>query len=113
MNKNELKEILRFAETTARGAGEILKEGFRRKKQIRYKGVIDPVTEYDLKSEKFIVNAIKKNYPDHGILSEEGDNKKTVDAYRWVIDPLDGTVNYAHKLPVYCVSIALVKGESD
>lgn len=111
MTKTELKKALTFAETTARSAGEILKLGFHKKKQIRYKGVIDPVTEYDLKSEKHIVAALKKNYPDHGILSEEGDNKKSTDQYRWVIDPLDGTVNYAHKMPVYAVSIALMEND--
>lgn len=111
MTKVELKKALKFAETTARGAGLILKKGFHKKKNVQYKGAINPVTEYDLKSEKYIVTAIKKNYPDHGILSEEGDNKKSSDQYRWVIDPLDGTVNYSHNLPVYSVSIALMDGD--
>lgn len=105
--KKDLKEFQKFAEQTALGAGKILHDGLNKSKKIRYKGNIDPVTHFDLKSEKYIVSKINKKYPGFSILAEEGSDKDTNSDYRWVIDPLDGTVNYAHSLPVYCVSIGL------
>ncbi len=107
LKKTEIKELLRFSEEVARGAGQILKNGFNRPPRIRYKGRIDPVTEFDLRSEKHIVSQIQRRYPDHSILAEEGSGRKMDGAFRWVIDPLDGTVDYAHGFPVYCVSIGL------
>ena len=103
----ELKQYLAFAESVALGAGKILSEGFHRKKHVSYKGDINPVTQYDLKSEEYIVSRIARKYPGHSILTEEGADRSGVTSYRWVIDPLDGTVNYAHGMPVYSVSIAL------
>jgi len=103
----KISEFLNFAEHFAKGAGKILKSGFNRKVRIRYKGRIDPVTQFDLKSEKFIVANIARAYPDHSILTEEGYGKKSPGLFRWIVDPLDGTVDYAHGFPVYCVSIAL------
>ncbi len=108
--KSELKRYLAFAERTALGAGKILSAGFHRKKRVSYKGEINPVTQFDLRSEQYIVSAIAGNYPDHAILTEEGSDRSTASQYRWVIDPLDGTVNYAHGFPVYSVSIALQFG---
>jgi len=71
------------------------------------KGIVNLVTEVDLKAEKAILERIRRNFPDHNILSEEhGTSEGEVD-YRWVIDPLDGTTNYSHRYPVFCVSIAL------
>jgi len=67
----------------------------------------DVLTEADLKSEKIIVAAIKKNFPDHGILSEEMGTYQTGAAYVWVLDPIDGTINYLNKLEEYCISLAL------
>ncbi len=107
LKKEELKKYLKFAENTAFEAGKILSIGFNKKKKITYKGIIDPVTEYDLKSEKLIISRILKKYPEHDILSEESQPKETKADFRWVIDPLDGTVNYAHRMPIYSVSIAL------
>lgn len=113
LSKVELKQFLKFAENTALGAGKILADGFNKNKIIKYKGVIDLVTEFDLKSEKYIIASIAKKYPTHDILSEEGSSKDTESDFLWVIDPLDGTVNYAHRMPVYSVSIALLyKGKS-
>ncbi|MBU8933303.1 MAG: inositol monophosphatase [candidate division Zixibacteria bacterium] len=89
------------------GAGGILKAGFNRAISVKYKGRIDPVTEYDLKSERHIVSLITKKYPDHAILAEEGSGKGEQAEFRWIIDPLDGTVDYAHGFPIYCVSIGL------
>jgi myo-inositol-1(or 4)-monophosphatase len=103
----EIRRLLRFAERTAKGAGKILKQGFQRRLQVDYKGRINPVTDFDLKSERYIVSQINSRYPGHAILAEEGSFTEHESPFRWVIDPLDGTVNYAHGFPVYCVSIAL------
>lgn len=70
------------------------------------------VTEVDLAAEKMIKSAILKKYPDHGFMGEEFGNENTNSKYLWIIDPIDGTINYAHHIPLYCVSIALaIDGE--
>ena len=107
IKKSELKKYQSFAEKIALGAGKVLASGFKKDKQIKYKGRIDPVTQFDLKSEKYIISEIKKKYRDHSILAEEGTDIEKDSGFRWVIDPLDGTVNYAHRFPIYSVSIAL------
>jgi len=107
LKKTEIQDFVQFSEKLARGAGKILKQGFNRSLIINYKGRINPVTEYDLKSERYITSQIVKRFPDHAILAEEGSDVEEQSPYRWVIDPLDGTVNYAHGFPVYCVSIAV------
>jgi myo-inositol-1(or 4)-monophosphatase len=107
LNKSELNELTNFACNLALGAGDILHRGLNHARKIVLKGRIDPVTEYDLKSETYITSRILKRYPHHCLLTEEGSAVGKVSEYRWVIDPLDGTVNFAHGFPVYCVSIAL------
>jgi len=107
MTARELKAATRFACELARDAGDVLKKGFSRTRRVTFKGRIDPVTEYDLKAEKLITGRIGRIYPRHEILAEEGSATGRRSEYCWVIDPLDGTVNYAHGFPVYCVSIAL------
>ncbi len=102
--------MLNFAIETVREAGQILLEKFGRKIDIHKKGDINLVTEADLASEKLIIERIKSYHPKHAILAEEsgdavllkGDNK-----WKWIIDPLDGTTNYAHGYPCFCVTIAL------
>jgi myo-inositol-1(or 4)-monophosphatase len=108
-----MSSMLEFAKDTARKAGQLLKEGLSGPREIRYKGAIDLVTEMDVASEKLILEAIRANYPDHAILAEESGRSDQPDSrYRWVVDPLDGTTNYAHGLPIFCVSIGLeVDGE--
>lgn len=96
-----------FAMNLARESGYLLKERFSDTHKIRYKGDIDIVTEADKLSEDFIIDAIKRNFPDHGILSEETAAIAGAGKLRWIIDPLDGTTNYSHGYPVFCVSIAL------
>jgi myo-inositol-1(or 4)-monophosphatase len=103
----DMKGMLRFAWEMAADSGQILKKGFMRGKDISYKGRIDPVTEYDLQSEKLITDRIRGAYPDHDLLAEEGSEVSHEAEFRWIIDPLDGTVNFSHGFPVYCVSIAL------
>lgn len=96
-------------------AGDILRKNFGRINNICHKGEIDLVTEADLRSEQRIIKILKKEYPDHDILAEEGagwDRTVASEAnlraeYKWLIDPLDGTTNYAHGFPFFAVSIAL------
>ncbi len=106
-SKNELSQFTKVAEKIARGAGKILADGFLKNKNVQYKGRIDPVTKFDLKSEKYIITQIQKAFPSHSILTEEGHSIDNNSDFCWIIDPLDGTVNYAHRLPSYAVSIAL------
>ncbi len=89
----------------ARKAGELLRENLGRVESIEYKGAVDLVTDVDRKSETLIVDFIRERFPDHDILTEEGQDKTEGSSYRWIIDPLDGTTNYAHGYPVFCVSI--------
>jgi myo-inositol-1(or 4)-monophosphatase len=107
MTEREIKDATRFACELATEAAAVLKKGFNRPRKIAYKGRIDPVTEYDLKVEKLVTGRIARRYPDHEILAEEGSATGIKSEYCWVVDPLDGTVNFAHGFPVYCVSIAL------
>ena len=94
----------------AREAGELIREGFGKSFKIEFKtGENNLVTEIDKASESLIVNFIKKNYPSHGILAEEGGSSNSNAEYIWVIDPLDGTTNFAHSLPIFAVSIGVQK----
>src|SRR5688572_15203644 len=102
--------MLNFAMQTARDAGQILLDKFGRKINISKKGDINLVTEADLASEKFIIERIRSHYPKHSILAEESGAATFVDgvsAWKWIIDPLDGTTNFAHGYPCFCVTIAL------
>ncbi|MEW5924035.1 MAG: inositol monophosphatase family protein [Candidatus Zixiibacteriota bacterium] len=107
ISHNELKQLTSFARTVARDAGKILLKKSRRRHHIILKGRVDLVTDADLASEKFIVNAISKKFPEHSILAEEEAARDNHSDFRWVIDPLDGTTNFAHDFPFYCVSIGL------
>jgi len=92
----------------AERAGGILKQYYGSQFQISNKeGVNNLVTEADHAAEKAIMEIIRNNYPDHYILSEESGDMPTPSSYKWIIDPLDGTVNFAHGLPLCCVSIGL------
>lgn len=105
---NDFKKI---AIESALKGGEILLGYLGKVKKIGYKGVINLVTEADRLSEDAIVKIIRKNFPEHNILTEESKGYERKSEYKWIIDPLDGTTNYAHGFPVYCVSIALEKEE--
>jgi len=110
--------LLNFAIQTARDAGRILADRMGRALQVSNKGDIDLVTEADLASENLIIERIKTHYPRHSILAEESgatDGIKTVAGqtdWRWIVDPLDGTTNYAHGYPCFCVSIGLERAGS-
>src|SRR5947209_11865440 len=82
------------------------------KVSIEYKGDADLVTQADRASEKMIVERIRKQWPEHDLIGEEGSRRQTGSDFRWYVDPLDGTTNFAHGYPVFCVSMALeYKGE--
>ena len=102
--------MLNFAIETARDAGQILLEKFGRHINIQKKGEINLVTEADLASEALIIERIKSYYPKHAILAEESGEAVVMGpetSWKWIIDPLDGTTNYAHGYPCFCVTIAL------
>ena len=106
--KNISTAALTVAISAARLAGKIQCERINRIGEITYKSQIDPVTEVDTLCEQEIIREIKKSFPDHDVLAEEsGESIKVGGKNKWIIDPLDGTVNYAHGYPCYCVSIAL------
>ena len=91
----------------AREAGALLMTHFRRRIGFEYKGDVDLVTEADRSSEALITDRIRARWPRHDLVGEEGARVETGSDYRWYIDPLDGTTNFAHGFPVFCVSIAL------
>ncbi|MEW6287632.1 MAG: inositol monophosphatase family protein [Chloroflexota bacterium] len=97
---------LTYLETLARRAGDILREGYNKDHKVDYKGVIDLVTEVDHQSEAFLLGEVRRDFPTHHIFSEESGVIKGNNDHIWYIDPLDGTVNYAHHVPIFSVSIA-------
>ncbi len=107
----DLERTLAQARDIAQQAGVILRQHAGNTHQIDYKGVVDLVTEADRASEAFITEALKRAFPTHHIYGEEGGDTGAPSAqatYSWLIDPLDGTTNFAHGLPYFAVSIALV-----
>lgn len=104
-----MQQMKDFAVDLAHKAGTLLMEKLDQSLEIHYKGDINLVTEADKMSEDLIIAAIQRSFPDHGILSEESPAILDGSSMRWIIDPLDGTTNYAHGYPVFCVSIALEK----
>jgi myo-inositol-1(or 4)-monophosphatase len=106
--------MIQLAVDVALEAGAFLKESVGKVLQIERKfgQETNLVTEIDKKAEEIIIGAIRKKYPDHDFLAEESGSHNKTSEYRWIIDPLDGTVNFTHGVPLYCVSIALeVRGE--
>jgi myo-inositol-1(or 4)-monophosphatase len=96
-----------FIKKTILGAGEIIMDYYSQDLEMKMKSEIDPVTIADMETEQYIVDEIVKKFPDHSILAEERPEIEKESDYLWVIDPLDGTTNYAHHFPLFCVSIAL------
>jgi myo-inositol-1(or 4)-monophosphatase len=99
--------MIDFAIGIARDSGRLLRDRFGTRLEVTHKGVIDLVTDVDLASEQLIREAIATHYPRHQILAEEGGLAESSSDYRWIVDPLDGTTNYAHGFPIFAVSIAL------
>lgn len=102
-----MKDFIQAAEEAGRIAGALQLEGLKREKQIEFKGSINLVTDVDKACEKAIVEILQGRFPDHDILAEEGSGRRKDSEYKWIIDPLDGTTNYAHGYRLFCVSIAL------
>jgi myo-inositol-1(or 4)-monophosphatase len=100
--------MLDFVVSLAREAGAILRDGFRGDRRLNYKNRTELVTDMDLESERLIVSRIAERFPEHQIVTEEGGGRKQESRWVWVVDPLDGTNNYAHGVPFYAVSIALL-----
>jgi len=105
------KSFLDFAVETALEAGKILREEYARPPEIKYKGDVDLVTQADKRSEQAIVDRLSKYFPAHAIAAEEGLGKDHDAEYRWHVDPLDGTTNFAHGYPCFSVSIALAQSD--
>ena len=102
-----LQQYLDAAIAAARIAGAYQRYRFESSLQVDLKGDKDLVTEVDKESERLIVEHLRSLYPDHDMVAEEGDYHRTGSAFRWIIDPVDGTTNYAHSFPWFCSSIGL------
>lgn len=107
-----MNETLQVVSRIARQAGRIQLERVGNVKHVEYKGAINLVTEVDRECESLIVDELRKSFPDHGVLAEESfkserEAGRTGKGRKWIIDPLDGTVNFTHGFPFFCVSIAL------
>jgi myo-inositol-1(or 4)-monophosphatase len=100
------QELLSTAVELARRAGDVLRSYVGREKGVVYKGRANLVTLADKESEALIIKGIRERYPDHGVLAEESGASGAGAGTRWIIDPLDGTTNFAHQYPAFTVSIA-------
>ena len=107
-----MTDYLNAAVEIAREAGALLAELSTKPLEIKYKRRSDLVTVADRRSEALIVGRLRERFPDHAIVAEEGGNHRSSSDYCWYVDPLDGTTNYAHGFPVYCVTLGLAyRGE--
>ena len=104
----DLNEALDFAVATVREAGAVLRDYYRSGVTVKYKGEIDLITEADHASEALILQHIRAAYPDCAILSEESGASANTSPHVWIADPLDGTTNFAHGLPIFSVTLALM-----
>jgi len=102
-----LTSELEVALSAARRAREVLRAGFGTEHTITYKGEVDLLTEIDEQAERVIREELLGTIPTYGMLAEEGGERSGEEDARWLVDPLDGTTNYAHGLPIFCFSIAL------
>ncbi len=104
-------DYISTASEIARRAGALLMEYFVRGVKTEYKGAgtVDVVTDADRASEKLIVESIRRAFPSHGIIGEEGSRSQISGEFLWYVDPLDGTTNFSHGFPVFCVSLGLVR----
>jgi len=104
-------DYITVASAIARKAGALLMEFYARGVKTEYKGsgTVDVVTEADRASEKLIVESLRAAFPDHGIVGEEGSRSQAAGEFIWYVDPLDGTTNFAHGFPIFCVSMGLAR----
>ncbi|MGD8212472.1 MAG: inositol monophosphatase family protein, partial [Desulfobacterales bacterium] len=103
----DLATFKQTAIEAARKSAEILRSRFGNISRIRKKAAAEIVTEADTESEKAIVSTIQAKFPNHAILGEEYGLVSGTSEYKWFVDPLDGTVNFAHQIPIFSISIAL------
>ncbi|MBI2954102.1 MAG: inositol monophosphatase [Chloroflexi bacterium] len=103
----EYDEMIRVAIEAARAGGAVVARGFTRTRSVRFKGRANPVTDTDLKAEETIVDLIAKNFPEHNIITEEERSIDRGSRYTWIIDPMDGTMNFTMGIPFVAVSVAL------
>ncbi|MBI4465628.1 MAG: inositol monophosphatase [Acidobacteria bacterium] len=104
-----MREFVTVATHIARQAGALLLRYFYQRVKVEYKGDVDLVTEADRASEALIVEQLRAYFPDHAIVAEEGSRYAGDSGYCWYVDPLDGTTNFAHGFPIFCVSLGLEK----
>jgi len=103
----KMDKYLKTAKEAAIKAGEMLKESINVSREIIFKGEVNLVTDFDRKSQLIIFDHLSSCFPCHDFLAEEDLVRESGAEFRWIIDPIDGTTNYVHKFPVFCVSIAL------
>jgi myo-inositol-1(or 4)-monophosphatase len=101
------KEFLEGACQAAEEAGRLLRQGLDEGMEVAYKSPVDLVTNFDRRAQEIIVGRLSSRFPSHGFLAEEGLKPAGPAEFLWVIDPLDGTTNFAHRFPVFTVSIGL------
>jgi myo-inositol-1(or 4)-monophosphatase len=106
---SEYSDFVAIAESIAREAGALLREYYHRGVTAEFKGDVDIVTEADRASEKLIVSRLRAELPTHGVYGEEGTRTGLDAEYRWYVDPLDGTTNFAHGFPVFAVVLGCEK----
>jgi myo-inositol-1(or 4)-monophosphatase len=102
------EHVLQTAIEAAHRAGKVIAERYPAERSVTVKGYRDIVTEVDIAAESIIIDLIRQRFPDHAILSEEVGGKGIGAGYTWVIDPLDGTTNYAHRVPFFCTSVGVL-----
>ena len=103
------RPAMEVIDQAVRAAGKIIQDGWNADKQITFKGRADIVTDIDVAAEKAVLEILTGEFPDFGILAEESPPVEGESPYKWVVDPLDGTRNYAHGIPHFCSIIALAK----
>ncbi len=104
-----MNPTLEEVEALARQAGEILREGFGQNHRVEFKGELDLVTEMDRRSESFLIEQIRRRFPRHSVIAEESGLQAGDPESRWYLDPLDGTINYTHGVPIFTVSVAFAR----
>src|SRR5450631_4200329 len=107
MTSHQSLDLISPMQAMAREAGSLVMGYFRQHVKIEYKGDVDLVTVADRKSEGLILERIRKQFPTHDVMGEEGTRIETGSEYKWYVDPLDGTTNFAHGYPVFCISLAV------
>jgi myo-inositol-1(or 4)-monophosphatase len=110
MQAANARELVQAAEEAARRAGRVLAERFEGERTIEFKGGIDLVTDADKAAEEALLDFLRSEFPDHAVLAEESGSSRG-EGYRWIVDPLDGTTNYSHRVPHFCVSVAVESAE--